>query len=282
VEATCSEGLTSADFSDAAFIIKNTHNLSLPVVIYPNGGEILEGIVIIRWLNATDSLGDNVSYAVYFSDNDGASWNLLESGLIANSYSWNSTILPDGTSYLIKVEATCSDGLTSADFSDAAFTLRNIHKLSLPVIVYPNGGEILNGTVIIQWMNVTDPLGHLVAYKVYYSDNYGALWTQLALGLITTSYFWDTATIPDGTSYLIKVEAVCSEGLTSEDTSDASFTIQNAELPPSSSKTTTHSAIIQSKDDNRSVLSPGYTISALIGSFSLLLFRRLRKPRDFS
>jgi hypothetical protein len=282
VKASASNGTSTDGTPYQTVTLTMPHSLPSPTVIYPNGGEILNGTVIIQWTNVSDSLGHAVTFTAYYSANSSAPWTQLASGLTNTSYSWNSTSVADGTSYLIKIVAICSNGLTSEDSSDLSFAIENFHELLPPTIIFPKGGEILNGTVIIQWMNVTDPLGHAVAYTVYYSDKYGVLWTQLALGLIATSYFWDTTTVPDGASYLIKVEAICSEGVASEDSSEVSFTIQNAELSGSNSATTTPSAINQSKDGESSAVSPGFTVFALIGSLSLLFVWKLRKPRDFS
>ncbi|MFW9914837.1 MAG: hypothetical protein ACFFGZ_04415 [Candidatus Thorarchaeota archaeon] len=282
VRVLASNGTSTDDTPYQTVTLTMPHSLPSPTVIYPNGGEVLNGTVLIQWTNVSDSLGHAVTFAVYYAANSSAPWTQLALGLINTSYSWNTTSVADGTSYLIKIVATCSNGLTSEDSSDFGFAIENLHELMPPTIISPNGGETLSGTVIIQWMNVTDPLGHAVTYAVYYSNKYGVLWTQLALGLTTTSYFWDTTIAPDGASYFIKVEAICSEGITSEDTSDASFTIQNADVPPSSSTSTALSAMTQSKDGESSALSPGFTISILIASFSLLIFWKLRKQRDFS
>ncbi|MFX0095366.1 MAG: fibronectin type III domain-containing protein, partial [Candidatus Hodarchaeota archaeon] len=99
------------------------------------------------------------------------------------------------------------------------------HQLSTPTIHYPNGGEMLYGTINIQWSASTDPFGHSLTYQVSYSADGGSTWTTLAIGLTTTSYSWNTVPVLEGSNYLVKVVAVCSEGLTAEDTSNSTFTI---------------------------------------------------------
>ncbi|MFQ5868019.1 MAG: nitrous oxide reductase family maturation protein NosD [bacterium] len=111
------------------------------------------------------------------------------------------------------------------------------HTLLVPTITYPNSSEILKGTVTLQWAVVTDAWGHSVTYAVSYSADDGHTWTLLASGLTLTSYEWDTTTVVEGSMYLIRVVATCSEGLTAEDVSDTPFTIQNrvtttTSLPP--------------------------------------------------
>ena len=106
--------------------------------------------------------------------------------------------------------------------------IRAAHFQSIPVITFPDGGETLSGVITLQWTAVIDSYSHSVTYSVYYSSNAGATWILLETGITSTSYNWDTTTIPDGLSYLIKVVATCSRGLTAEDLSGGTFAIQNA------------------------------------------------------
>ncbi|MFX1254099.1 MAG: Ig-like domain-containing protein, partial [Promethearchaeota archaeon] len=145
----------------------------------------------------------------------------LASGLTTTSYGWDTTTVPDGSAYKIRVVA--SDGtLTGEDESDAVFTIDNPNPPTVTV-TYPDGGETLSGTVTITW-TASDPDGDTLTFTVYYWD--GSNWVELASGLTTTSYGWDTTTVPDGSAYKIRV--VASDGtLTAEDESDDFFTINN-------------------------------------------------------
>lgn len=118
-----------------------------------------------------------------------------------------------------------------------ATTCTTPHTLSAPTITYPNGGETLQGTVMLHWATAIDELEHSITYTILYSVDGGSTWTPLASGLSTATYEWDTTMMVESPTYLIRVVATCSEGLTAEDVSDASFTIQNSEatatsLPP--------------------------------------------------
>lgn len=94
----------------------------------------------------------------------------------------------------------------------------NLHLLSRPRLLYPTGGEQLEGTITVKWCSVTDFSGHSVSYTLYYSDYEKGPWEELATDLTTSEYEWDTTTIEDDwSSWLyLKVVAECSEGLTSE------------------------------------------------------------------
>ena len=86
----------------------------------------------------------------------------------------------------------------------------------------------------ITW-TATDPQSDTLTYTVYYSPNGGQTWTLLATDLTAPSYLWDTTTVVDGTTYLLKVEA--SDGTyTGGDHSNTPFTIANEPLNETSSK----------------------------------------------
>ena len=283
----------------------NSHTLTAPNVIYPNGGEMLFGIVIIEWEPANDSLGHTVTYSLYYSENNGNSWTSLAEGLTTTSYNWDTTTVPEGPSYLIKVIADDRHGLTAEDTSDASFTIQQ-HILFDPMITYPNGGEVLSGNVTIEWNPANDTQGHAITYSIYYSADNGSTWTLIIDNITETSYVWDTTTIPDGGEYLVKVIADDGHGLTAEDTSDATFVIQNTQ-PPSSSTTTTappsnetssttssststaanatseESTTPENTTNVGSVVTPGFAflvwILALTSFSTVIILKRIRRRR---
>jgi hypothetical protein len=92
-------------------------------VLFPNGGEVLNGTQIVEW-TAVDFDSDPLTFDVYYSDNNGSDWSLLASGLSVLEYHWNTTQHDDGTSYMILVEV--SDGMLGGqDTSDDPFELDN-------------------------------------------------------------------------------------------------------------------------------------------------------------
>ncbi|MFX0091073.1 MAG: hypothetical protein ACFFBD_04855 [Candidatus Hodarchaeota archaeon] len=105
------------------------------------------------------------------------------------------------------------------------------NHLSEPRILYPNGGETLNGTVTVQWIISTDSFDHPVTYSVYFSATSGTTWTLVASKLINIIYDWDTKAVVTGSTYRLKVVANSSSGLTAEDISDSDFTIINSTPP---------------------------------------------------
>ncbi|MFX1254100.1 MAG: S8 family serine peptidase, partial [Promethearchaeota archaeon] len=130
-----------------SMIDTNMINLAPTVTVtYPNGGETLSGSPTIIW-TATDPDDDPMTFTVYYWD--GSSWVELANGLTDTSYEWDTTTVPDGSTYKIRVVA--SDGaLTGEDESDAVFTIDNPDPPTVTV-TYPDGGETLSGTVTITW-----------------------------------------------------------------------------------------------------------------------------------
>jgi len=90
-------------------------------VIYPSGGEMLSGTVNVTW-TAEDDDGDQLTYAVLYSNDGGESWQVLAEGLQETSFELDTTALPGGNNCFIKVLAT--DGVnTSEDISDGPFSV---------------------------------------------------------------------------------------------------------------------------------------------------------------
>ena len=95
-------------------------------IIYPKGGEIVGGKVIIKW-NATDNYGKSLLITIKYSPNNGATWHLIVSDTENDGeYEWDTSKLESGDSYLISVSAKDAAGNIGKDVSDK-FTVDNTH-----------------------------------------------------------------------------------------------------------------------------------------------------------
>jgi parallel beta-helix repeat protein len=94
-------------------------------VIFPNGGEILTGETTVQWTPTTDSWGNNITYRIYYSINGGYTWTTLESGLTQTEYSFKSSLMNNGYTYLVKIRAIMFEGYWVEDTSDNMFTINN-------------------------------------------------------------------------------------------------------------------------------------------------------------
>ncbi|MHA2025971.1 MAG: hypothetical protein ACW98U_08735 [Candidatus Thorarchaeota archaeon] len=100
-------------------------------------------------------------------------------------------------------------------------------------VLFPNGGEVLNGTETITWTAVDFDDDSMV-FDVYISENSGGHWSQFGFGLTDQQFEWNTSLSTDLDTYMVRV-VVTANGLTAEDTSDSTFEIDNEPdipLPP--------------------------------------------------
>ncbi|MFX0013088.1 MAG: C-type lectin domain-containing protein [Promethearchaeota archaeon] len=202
----------------------STHNITTPTVIFPNGGETLEGIINVLWSASTDSYDHHdVTYKVSYSIDNGVNWNLITKEVVATNYEWDTSTIPEGTSFLIKVVAKCSQGKNVEDISDGSFF---VHYLTRLTLLSPHQGDRLRGISILKWSESTDSLGYAVTYSVFFSIDNGMTWDSLVTGLMTNNYNWNTSKFADG-RYKIKIRTISSEGLTTEYITEGTFLIDN-------------------------------------------------------
>ena len=110
---------------------------------YPNGGEVLNGTKTITW-NAADVDTDAMRFTLYYSGDGGGNWSVLATSISASSYAWNTSLVDDGTEYLIRV--VVSDGsLTGSDQSNDIFTIHNLQETTTTT----GGGLPINTTLLL-------------------------------------------------------------------------------------------------------------------------------------
>jgi hypothetical protein len=123
VEARCSAG-TSSMWSARTFTINNHQHLQSFSLLSPQGGERLSDLIQIQWEVAEDLFQHEVLYTLSYSADLGIHWITLALNLNRTSYSWDSTLVDDGLHYLIRVNASCSEGSWLIATS-AAFAIEN-------------------------------------------------------------------------------------------------------------------------------------------------------------
>jgi hypothetical protein len=180
------------DISDSTFTIANV------TVLSPNGGERWQSgsTKQITWSNTS-----NVSLVnLYYSTNNGTSWNsiVLNQTASSGSYNWTVPATPSQQT-LVKVVDANSSGAIS-DSSDAVFTISSLS------IVAPIGGENWLGgsTQAIRWTNSSDV--NLV--DIYYSTNNGTSWTSIVTNQSTVGgqYNWSVPVNINTSTARVKIE----------------------------------------------------------------------------
>ena len=91
---------------------------------FPNGGETVNNTITITWTASDPNKDPILGYDLLYSNDSGMSWYPIDTGIMTTSYIWNTTFVPNGANYLIRVEAYDYE-LVGFDESDAVFTIDN-------------------------------------------------------------------------------------------------------------------------------------------------------------
>lgn len=100
------------------------HLVLTPRILSPKENDLLNGTVYINWTLSVDSHKHVVSYTLSYSSDNGNNWTEIKSSLSYHYYRWDTTTIPDGTNYLIRVVAHCDDGCSSSG-SIGTLTIQN-------------------------------------------------------------------------------------------------------------------------------------------------------------
>ncbi|MHA2226398.1 MAG: NosD domain-containing protein [Candidatus Hodarchaeales archaeon] len=109
----------SANNQDPFPLVSTTYQLSVPTVIFPNGGERLSGIVTIQWTTSLDTWGHDSIYILSYSIDNGISWIILGADYAITTFDWDTTKIANGTNYLVRINASCH----ISDTSDVSFAI---------------------------------------------------------------------------------------------------------------------------------------------------------------
>ena len=203
------------------------NNVPQTTLTAPTGGETWSGNRNITW-NASDQDGDALTITTEISSDSGSNWTTIASQEANDEiYTWDTTVVADGSTYRVRVSATDTVSLAS-DSSTSDFSISNGGASHAPVIslTVPDGSETWSGTQDITWA-ASDPDGDTLIVDIYYSMNSGGTWVLESAGSPNDgSYSFDTTLLSDGDAYRIRL--VVSDGtLISEDSSSSDFTIDN-------------------------------------------------------
>jgi parallel beta-helix repeat protein len=193
--------------------VKITHGNPPNVqILYPKGGEILKGIITIKWQALDSKDGTELPIYLFYLDEEG-NWYYINDVLEnTGEYNWDTTKIPDGT-YKLLVEAVDSDNNVGHDTS-GPFEIKNYEEPpeNRPPNKPAKPSGAIGGTVKVEYTYTTvttDPDGD----KVYYMWNWGDGNTSGWLGpyssgvYIKTSHSWEKKG-----NYSIKVKAKDTKG----------------------------------------------------------------------
>jgi hypothetical protein len=222
-------GNSAADASDANFTIQDASAPTV-TVLAPNGGETIgKGTTTgITW-TASDNVGvDHVDLS--YSLNGGTSYTPIASNQPnSGTYNWSVPAIATVHTVRVKVVAFDAAGNSTADASNADFT---IEDASAPgaMLYSPNGGEAFGKatTTNITW-TATDnaDVDHV---DLSYSVDGGLTNTPIASGLPNSgTYTWTVPTIATSHTVRVRMTAFDASGNSTADASDANFTIDDSQ-----------------------------------------------------
>jgi len=113
-------------------------------LVSPNGGETIGASLNASW-TAADADGDVLAYNLLFSDDNGATWLPVRTGITETQATLDLSLVPGSASSKLRVEV--SDGFhTAQDDSDGTFNA--LDKPPLVEILSPASGFVTDGEVI--------------------------------------------------------------------------------------------------------------------------------------
>lgn len=211
------------DQSITYFIIDNINEAPFIEILSPNGGECLDYTWLISW-NASDPDLNLLSFDLYYSS-IGGEWIEIRRNVTSNNHLWGTQLVIEGL-YQLKIVA--NDGfLSSEDTSDGYFVINHAYQTPMVDIIEPHSNQIYSGILRIFWESF-DPQGDQLYFSLFYSLD--ILWVELTYD-ITENYFdWNTATVPNGSTY--KVQVIACDGINFvSDITSGYFIIRNKTIP---------------------------------------------------
>jgi hypothetical protein len=206
-----------------------------PALLIPSGGESWSGTEQIAWNSSDPNYEDTATFALFASTDAGVSFGVtIATGLPDGTtcFFWDSRAAPSGVHIRIKVRATDARGLSGEGVSAADLMISNPNEAPAVTLLYPAGGETLNGSVTVRW-NVSDyNRSDTHHYDLAISSDGGSTFFR-HLSADSTSYVLDTRLFPNGPLYRIKVTVTDSGSpQMSGETVSPDFSINNGNLPP--------------------------------------------------
>jgi len=197
-------GMTIAFLTPVSVVIAD--DAPTVLVIYPNGGEVLAGFIAIQWLASDDNTTNlNGTILIQYSPDNGSNWNQIATQLNnTGTYLWNTTTIPDGDNYLIRISATDQANNTGSDTSNSTFSINNNQNFppSNPQIIGPFAGG--NGISFNFTATSIDLEGDQIYYLFDWGDGNVSGWLGPVNSSesVTTSFTWK-----DDGNYSVRVKA---------------------------------------------------------------------------
>jgi hypothetical protein len=163
----------------------------------------------VTWVSR-DPDGDELRVNLSYSLNGGRTWYVIARGLAdVGSYLLDTSLLPNTDTVHLRI--TAFDGVFRASaIGRTAIVVRDPGRPRVALSAPPPGG-MCSGLEDIEWVGRNPVDSDRAEVRLELSDDGGATWQELATGLpLSGSVTWDTRSVPNGQSVLLRV--VVSEG----------------------------------------------------------------------
>ena len=201
--------------SDNFSIINESNKIR---ILYPNGGELLEGgkAFNIKW--KSDALKSEL-FKIMFSDNNGRTWSRVESRVLnTNEFMWFAPEI-EADQCLIKIHAVENENIF--DISEKTFKISKLPSIKILKPQY-NDKYFYDSKISIEWSTV-NVRGKKV--NIYHSLDKGKKWNVIDKSVPNNGkYIWDISEF-DTTSFDSKIRIELSNNTNISDNTDGYFTI---------------------------------------------------------
>ncbi len=204
----------------------STELIKLALEIHePSPAATVAGQIDITWSIAEHD--EPLDLSLLLSDDGGRNWDELWSGSDeVDVFTWNSSLVPDGTQYLLRLSAYGDSSFGQVQMTDR-FTVDNPGNSPPELdLIYPRGGEDLEDLQFIRW-GAVDVENDPISIDIQLSADSGLFWTDLVLDHDNTgSYAWNTLENANSTDYQLRLHA--SDDSATSTATTGIFSINNA------------------------------------------------------
>jgi hypothetical protein len=182
-------------------------NAPTVTITSPLGGEVVTGTLSASW-TASDADEDDLTYTLFYSADDGQTWNMLTTGWTSDTIDLDTLALPGSQQARLRV--LVNDGVKTGQADSAAFEVTT--KLPSSLILLPEDGQEFAAGELVSLQGVAWDAedGSLGEAALVWSDSVsGMLGTGSILYTVSLSPGWHTITLTatdsDGMSTSVSV-----------------------------------------------------------------------------
>jgi enterochelin esterase-like enzyme len=174
-------------------------------LVSPLPGTKISGTVPVRW--SVEPHSEILRVSLDYSRDRGMVWQEIYSSASPDtSFLWNTSLVPDGTGYLIRMRAV-GDTVSAYTQMAGRFTVDNPGNAPPEVgIIFPDSSRPLSGRETVSWW-AEDADGDSLAISIDASADGGNTWNRLSDQVNTGAFSWDTPASPNSLTYQLRVRA---------------------------------------------------------------------------